>query len=102
MRKLTQDQKDQAVENKRILGERQGGKCYYCDIHFERDNVIPHAAHIIIDSVVNIRKYGYEILDNIKNFKITCPNCNPKAIITNPESQTGIDHIEAIRKEIEL
>lgn len=103
-RKLTYDQKEQARRNKWKLYNDQDKKCYYyddCGVDFEKDNVYPQAAHIIIDSVVNIRKYGYEILDHIYNFKITCPNCNSKAIITDPETQSGIDHIEAIKQDLE-
>jgi len=100
-RRFTEAQKRQMEENKTRLIESQGGKCFYCDIDFNRDNVYPHAAHIIIPSVVNVRKYGYEILDHYLNFKGTCPNCNSKAIISNPESQTGIDHIAMIQKAID-
>lgn len=102
-RKRTYDEKQTAQKNKDKLGRKQGGRCYYyedCGIHFERDNVYPHAAHRIIDSVVNIKKYGYEILDSILNFHITCGDCNSKAIV-NPETQTGKDLIEQIRSELD-
>jgi len=102
-RKLTYDQKEQARRNKWELYNDQGKKCYYydeCGVDFERDGVYPEAAHIFIDSVVNIKKYGWEILDHIYNFKITCKECNSKAIISNPESRTGREHIEKIMEDI--
>ena len=98
-RKLTYDQKRQMEESKSRMIEQQNGKCFYCPIDFNRDNVYPHAAHIIIPSVSNVRKYGYEILDHYLNFKGTCPNCNSKAIL-NPETQSGKDHIKTIQDAI--
>ncbi len=100
---MTYYEKEKAKRQKDELGREQDGKCYYyedCGIDFERDGVYPHAAHRIIDSKVNIRKYGYAILRHKKNFQITCDNCNSKAIV-NPETQTGKDLIEQIRSELD-
>jgi len=99
-RKLTWKQKEAMQEQKDSLCEEQGGRCYYCKLDFNRDGIYPHAAHVLIPSSTNILKYGWYILDHRLNFKITCSDCNSKAIISNPESQTGKYHIEAIRQDI--
>lgn len=100
---MTFEEKEQAENNKIRLFSKQNGKCFYyddCGVDFVRDNVYPEAAHIIIDSKVNIKKYGYEILRHPDNFVLTCKNCNSKAIL-NPEKQSGKDHINQIRIVIE-
>jgi len=102
--RLTFEEKERARDNKIILFDRQDGKCFYydeCGVDFVRENIYPEAAHIIIDSVVNINKYDRRLFLHIDNFRLTCKECNIKAIITCPESQTGIDHINKIMESIE-
>ncbi|MCW8932152.1 MAG: hypothetical protein OQL19_18205 [Gammaproteobacteria bacterium] len=99
---MTFDEKEKAQENKQLLLIKQNGKCLYfkeCHTDFVKDNIYPEAAHIIIDSKVNIRKYGYEILRHPLNFVLTCKNCNSKAIL-NPETQSGKNHIQMIKDAI--
>lgn len=96
-------EQEKAIENKQRLLVKQNGLCFYyneCGVDFVKDNIYPEAAHILIDSKVNIRKYGYKILNHPDNFVLTCKNCNSKAIISNPETQTGKDHIRAIEEKI--
>lgn len=100
---MTFDEKEKAEENKRKLLFKQKGRCFYysdCGVDFIKDQTYPEAAHIIIDSKVNIKKYGYEILRHPYNFVLTCKDCNSKAIL-NPESTTGNEHIAKIQEAIE-
>ncbi len=99
---MTFNEKEIARENKAKHLIYQDGKCFYfddCKVDFIKDNVYPEAAHIIIDSKVNTRKYGKKILGHYDNFILTCKNCNSKAIL-NPETQSGKDHIQAIKDKI--
>jgi len=100
-RKLSYEQKEAMQMQKDSICEEQGGVCFYCPVDFNRDCVYPHAAHRIIPSVVNVKKYGYEILDNRLNFHITCSDCNMKAVV-NPEGSAGRELIESIKHDIEI
>jgi hypothetical protein len=85
------------------LFEEQDGKCFYysdCGVDFVKDNIYPEAAHIIIASVANKKIVPKEVLTHKRNFHLTCKNCNSKAIITDPRTQSGIDHIEMIKEAI--
>jgi len=96
-------EKERAQDNKERLLIAQNGKCFYfkqCKTDFVKDNIYPEAAHIIINSKVNIKKYGHAVLRHEDNFVLTCKECNSKAILT-PESIAGELHIEAILEQIQ-
>ena len=98
-RKLTYDQKLAMQEQKDRICEEQQGKCFFCGIDFNATKTIPQAAHRIIYSVVNIRKYGHEVLDHQDNFRITCSDCNVKAVIS-PDKYEGRMLLEKIWDDI--
>jgi len=93
------DEKEEMEARKARICEQQNGKCFFCLVDFNKDNVYPNMAHRIIDSNTNVVLYGYEILDNDLNFRATCPDCNSKAIV-NPEGFEGRELIVEIMESL--
>ena len=98
-RKLTYEEIERAREKKRKMFVEQAGKCYYheeCGTIFT-DISQSQMAHRIIQKYREV--YGTAIIDHELNFRLTCPDCNSKAIIW-PDKQAGRDLIREISEDL--
>ena len=95
---MTFYEKEEAEIKKTEIYRAQQGICPVCNKGFINWSQV-QAAHRIIKSKVNLKKFGKEIIHHKLNLVCTHDICN-SSVIVNPETQTGKDLIIRIRKEI--
>ncbi len=97
---MTFYEKEEAEIKKTKIYREQQGICPVCNRGFDHWGKV-QAAHKIIKSKVNLKKYGPEIIHHRLNLVCTHDVCN-SSVIVNPETQTGKDLITQIEKEINV
>jgi 5-methylcytosine-specific restriction endonuclease McrA len=95
-RKPTLDEIEIAEQKKRRKFVEAGGKCHYCKHPFT-DISQSQMAHRIIQGYREV--YGTAIVDHYLNFRLTCGDCNSKAIVW-PDTQSGRDLIREISEAL--
>jgi len=95
--KLTFEQKEQAVEQKRLTREKQGNVCAVCGEPFTTSDP-PEASHRIKKGYADI--FGYDVINHPLNVPVCHKTCNSSVLI-DPYTQTGKDLLREIKEAIE-
>lgn len=94
--KLTFEQKERAVEQKRVTKEKQGNVCYVCHLPFTVSDP-PEASHRIPKGYVEV--YGYDVIHHPLNVPICHKTCNSAVLIAH-DTQTGKDLLKEIAEDL--
>ena len=95
-KRLSFEEIEAAIKQKRIMIENQNGLCFVCGKPFTDSNPA-QMSHRIIQRYREV--YGTEIIDHPDNTPICHKTCN-SSVILDPYKQSGKDHIESIKNKI--
>ena len=85
-------------EQRETVYQKQGGRCAFCGmpmtfLDFE-------LAHVLAETKDNIHKFGFEIVDDVRNKRATHRGeCN-SGVLMNPDSVQAKEHAECIKEAI--
>ncbi len=96
-KKLSFEDKEKAVEQKRQTIINQGGVCFVCHKPFTSSDP-PEASHRIIRKYETI--YGYEVINHPLNVPVCHKTCN-SSVILSPYKQSGKDLIQSIIEDLQ-
>jgi hypothetical protein len=96
MKKITFEQKEKAIKQKRDTIRKQGGLCSVCDKPFTVSDP-PEASHRIPKGYESV--YGSDIIHHPFNVPVCHKTCNSAVLIAH-DTQSGKDLIETIKEDL--